>query len=218
MEQIKTRKFSLEDDFMNFTVDDLIFGYIQHSATFAPELNKLYITKAKITKAKADMALMIDKTKRTVDNKIKKLVERGLLIETTIPDKKGDPIFVYEIPQETIGRYEILQDDMVWYIVSTRRMNALKIYIYLFNKFKWKKQEGNEMYSFTNQELLAALGYSAQTSQKVSTECIEMLLQSFKREGVIDYVEYCDKERSAHVTMRKRLLFVASSPNDLKKV
>ena len=35
MEEIaKKRKFSLEDDFMNLTVDDIIFGYIQHLATY----------------------------------------------------------------------------------------------------------------------------------------------------------------------------------------
>lgn len=213
MEQRKTRKFSLENDFMNLSIDDLIFGYIQHMATFAPEKNLLYVTKEKVSKAKGDMAAMVGvKTTRTISNKIAKMVEQGLLQEDMLQGKG-----VYVIPQETKGRYEILQDDMVWYIVCTRRLNALKIYLYLYNKYKWKQKQ-NEMYSFTNSELLAAIGYATSTAQNRSTEGIEMLLQSFKREGVIDYVEYTDKDRSAHVTTRKRLLFVAKSPNELKKV
>ena len=49
MEEIaKKRKFSLEDDFMNLTVDDIIFGYIQHLATYIPEKKILYVTEKEI--------------------------------------------------------------------------------------------------------------------------------------------------------------------------
>lgn len=210
---MKTRKFSLEDDFMNISIDDLIFGYIQHIATYAPEKKILYVTKEKVSKAKTEMALITGvKTTRTISNKINKMVEKGLLEERIFQDKG-----VYVIPQETKGKYEILQDDMVWYIVCTRQLNALKIYLYLFNKYKWKQSQG-EMYSFTNSELLKAIGYADSTAEKKSTEYVEMLLQSFKREGIIDYVEYTDKESSLHVTTRKRLLHVVESPNELKKV
>lgn len=210
---MKTRKFSLEDDFMNISIDDLIFGYIQHIATYAPEKKILYVTKEDVSKAKTDMALIAGvKTTRTISNKINKMVEKGLLEERIFQDKG-----VYVIPQETKGKYEILQDDMVWYIVCTRQLNALKIYLYLFNKYKWKQSQG-EMYSFTNSELLTAIGYATSTAQNRNTEYTEMLLQSFKREGVIDYVEYTDKENSVHVTTRKRLLFVAKSIEELKEV
>ena len=45
-----TRKFSLEDDFMNLTIDDMVYGYIQHMATFAPELKKLYVCQIELNK------------------------------------------------------------------------------------------------------------------------------------------------------------------------
>lgn len=47
-EIIKKRKFSLEDDFMNLTVDDIIFGYIQHLATYIPEKKILLLLKKKL--------------------------------------------------------------------------------------------------------------------------------------------------------------------------
>lgn len=45
MENNKKRKFSLEEDFMNLTADDLILGYIHHLATFIPEKKILYVTE-----------------------------------------------------------------------------------------------------------------------------------------------------------------------------
>ena len=53
-----TRKFSLEKDFMNLTIDDMVYGYIQHIATFAPELKVLYVPTAKVSEEKKNIAKM----------------------------------------------------------------------------------------------------------------------------------------------------------------
>lgn len=210
MEQRKTRKFSLENDFMNLSTDDLIFGYIQHMATFAPEKNLLYITVANVSKEKKTMAWIIDKSARTVQRKIDTCVEKGLLIKREV-ELNNKPTWIYEIPQETKGRYEILQDDLMWYIICTRRQYALKIYLYLYNKYKWKKQEKKEMYSFTCGELAEAIGYSASSADTGAvTSIISMQLKSLKNEGIIDFEEYNDGQ-----SPKKRLTFVASHMSEL---
>ena len=56
-----TRKFSLEDDFMNLTIDDMVYGYIQHMATFAPELKKLYVLVDTVSMEKKDIARINNK-------------------------------------------------------------------------------------------------------------------------------------------------------------
>lgn len=73
-EIIKKRKFSLQDDFMNLTVDDIIFGYIQHLATYIPEKKILYVTEKEIAAHKQILAVQIEKTVKTVTNRINKLI------------------------------------------------------------------------------------------------------------------------------------------------
>lgn len=210
-----TRKFSLEDDFMNFTIDDIVFGYIQHLATYAPELNTLYVPVKKVSASKADIAWIINKTTRTVSNKINKLIENGLIQERQIKLNDKDE-WVYVIPQETCGKYEIIQDEMVWYILQTRTQNALKVYIYLLNKYKWKLKTKDEMYSFTASEILEAMGYSS-SSNGAKTSAITTLLESLRREGIIDYVDYWDTTYCLKGTDRKRLTFVATGLNQLNR-
>lgn len=207
----KNRKFSLEEDFMNLAIDDLIFGFIQYLATYIPEQKLLYVPVAKVTKNKKLMALMIGKGDRTVTRKIEKCIDEGLLIkrEITLNDKS---IQVYEIPQKTIGRYEILQDSMVWYVVCTRRQYILKIYLYLLNKYKWKQKTG-EMYSFTCGELAEAVGYTKLSADNsVVLAVINAALCSLCNEGIIDYVEYYEGKAP-----RKRLTKVAQSIDELPK-
>ena len=74
-----TRKFSLENDFMNLTIDDMVYGYIQHMATFAPELKVLYVPVAKVSMEKKEIAKVINKTTRTVSNRINKMLDADLL-------------------------------------------------------------------------------------------------------------------------------------------
>ncbi len=74
-----TRKFSLENDFMNLSIDDMVYGYIQHMATYAPELKTLYIPVDKVSSEKKNIAKIINKTPRTVSNRIEKLLNAELL-------------------------------------------------------------------------------------------------------------------------------------------
>ena len=209
-----TRKFSLEDDFMNLTIDDMVYGYIQHMATFAPELKKLYVLVDNVSMEKKDIARIIGRTPRTVTNRIKKLLDNGLLVEEQIT-LNGVNILCYVIPQETKGKYQIIYDEMLYYLICTRTTDCIKIYLYLKNKYDWKKKT-NEYYSFTNAEILSALGYSDNYNGNASAR-VQCILDSFMREGVIKWASYTEMIGS-NTAPKKRLLFVATGLNELVPV
>lgn len=209
-----TRKFSLEDDFMNLTIDDMVYGYIQHMATFAPELKKLYVLVDTVSMEKKDIARIIGRTPRTVTNRISKLLENGLLVEEQIT-LNGVNRLCYVIPQETKGKYQIIYDEMLYYLISTRTTDCIKIYLYLKNKYDWK-QKTNEYYSFTIVEILQALGYSSNYNGNASAR-IQYILDSLMREGVIKWASYTEMI-NGYTAPKKRLLFVATGLNELATV
>ena len=209
-----TRKFSLEDDFMNLTIDDMVYGYIQHMATFAPELKKLYVLVDTVSMEKKDTARMIGRTPRTVTNRIKKLLDNGLLVEEQIT-LNGVNRLCYVIPQETKGKYQIIYDEMLYYLISTRTTDCIKIYLYLKNKYDWKKKT-NEYYSFTNGEILSAIGYS-NNYDGIASARIQCILESLMREGVIKWASYTEMV-NGYTAPKKRLLFVATGLNELAPV
>ena len=209
-----TRKFSLEDDFMNLTIDDMVYGYIQHMATFAPELKKLYVLVDTVSMEKKDIARMIGRTPRTVTNRIKKLLDNGLLVEEQIT-LNGVNRLCYVIPQETKGKYQIIYDEMLYYLICTRTTDCIKIYLYLKNKYDWKKKT-NEYYSFTNAEILSAIGYS-NNYDGIASARIQCILESLMREGVIKWASYTEMV-NGYTAPKKRLLFVATGLNELAPV
>ena len=209
-----TRKFSLEDDFMNLTIDDMVYGYIQHMATFAPELKKLYVLVDNVSMEKKDIARIIGRTPRTVTNRIKKLLENGLLVEEQIT-LNGVNRLCYVIPQETKGKYQIIYDEMLYYLICTRTTDCIKIYLYLKNKYDWKKKT-NEYYSFTNGEILSAIGYS-NNYDGIASARIQCILESLMREGVIKWASYTEMV-NGYTAPKKRLLFVATGLNELAPV
>ena len=46
------RRFSLEDDFMNYDTDDLLFGAMYHLSTYHPDYRKLYLSRKSLLKKK----------------------------------------------------------------------------------------------------------------------------------------------------------------------
>lgn len=98
-------------------------------------------------------------------------------------DKKEDN---YIFPFDYNCKYEIVEQKMLQYLIDTRSANAIRIYIYLLNKYKWKKQK-QEKYEFTIKEIKRAMGYSEAT--KTAEIIIKNVLESLRREGIIDYIQ-----------------------------
>lgn len=70
----------------------------------------------------------------------------------------------FYFPYNEAGKYKLVNYEMLSYLVNTRNSNAIKIYIYLLNKFQWK-----ENYIFTLKELLVAIGYSENSNNSLAS-------------------------------------------------
>jgi len=207
---------------MSYDTNDLLYGAMQYLATYHPELHLLYLTKKNYTKSKKELMSLCDLDSRGIKRHLDKLIEKGLVKEKTIYVGENKTEYeCYTFPYNFNDRYQIVNNEMLWYVVSTRNKQAVRIYIYLLNKYKWKAQSG-ESYDFSNKELLEVLGYSTNGKNSIASSMITNILESFKREGVIDYCEYYEQRidnAGREIPMpKKTLTFVASSKSELKSI
>ena len=216
----RKRRFSLEDNFMNYSVDDILFGAMYYLATFHPTKRVFYLTKKKFTQNKNIIKKACDVSTQTLNNHLKKLLEHGLIQEQEI--KSGDVAYPsYTFSYKYKEKYQLIDNEMLWYIVTTRSQQAIKLYIYLLDKYNWKKSTG-ENYVFTNAELLEAIGYSTNSSNQKANSVVNNVLESYLREGVIKYETFYEEitlpNGKTVPSPRKRLTFVAVSKQELPKV
>lgn len=204
-----TRRFSLEENFMNYSTDDLLYGIMQYLATYHPTDEELYLSKKNLTKNKKEIYALCDLNARSLKRHLEKLIDAGLIEEKELS---------YTFPYDFDERYQIIDWEMLWYVVSTRNKFAIKIYVYLLNKFLWK-QTTKEHYIFTTQELVEALGYSS-CRNYVAESAINNVLESFSREGVISFSNYYEEHLfdngTSVPTPKKRLDFVAAKKSEIR--
>ena len=234
MEQTYTRRFSLEEDFMNYKTNDLLYGFMRSLSTAAPTPGKKqpydeYLTKQDFLKNKKVIASVLECSVKTIERHLIKLMEAGLVKEDTLAIEKADKTTgktttynyeVYRFPYDYDSNYEIIPQKMARYLVDTRNSHAIRIYIYLLNKYKWKAQT-QEQYKFTIRELKAALGY-AETTKSIDVT-IRNILESFAREGVISYRVIKEEvnigginEYKVIPVERMLLTYVVKSPDELR--
>lgn len=216
----RKRRLSLEDTFMNYSVDDILFGAMYYLATFHPTKRVFYLTKRKFTQNRDIIKKACNVSTQTLNNHLKKLLDLGLIQEQEI--KSGDAAYPsYTFSYEYKEKYQLVDNEMLWYIVTTRSQQAIKLYVYLLDKYNWKKSN-NEKYVFTNIELLDALGYSTNSSNQKANSIVNNILESFLREGVIKYETFYEEiilpNGKTVPSPRKRLTFVAVSKQELPKV
>lgn len=213
----KERRFSLDDDFMNYSIDDLLYGAMQYLATLHPVGKKLYLTKQNLMKNKKNIYTMCNLDSRKLKAHIQKLMEKRLIKEEEI-ECGGKNIPAYTFPYDYNGGYQLVDYEMLWYVVSTRNKSAIQVYVYLLNKYLWKAQTKEE-YIFTNKELQVAVGYSENT--KLANSIMTNILESLSREGIIKFQEYYEEKVAEDglttPTPKKRLIFVARKKEDLQK-
>lgn len=230
------RRFSLEEDFMNYQTDDLLYGFMRCLSTAHPVTEKgaktpyeEYLTKKEFLTNKKVIANILECSTKTIDRHLEKLISANLVVEDTLEIEKADKsgkittynYEIYTFPYDYDSRYEIIPQKMVRYLIDTRNSHAIRIYIYLLNKYKWKLQE-QEQYKFTIRELKTVLGYSEST--KTIDTTIRNILESFAREGMIQYKvikESVDIGGINDVKLipveRMLLTFVARDTDELRK-
>ena len=217
--KVRKRRLSLEDKFMNYGIDDLLFGSMYYLATFHPEVGKLYLTKKNYAKNRKNFYNLEDGgNTKTLKRHLDKLIEKGLVAEEDIK-VNGETYPSYIFPYKYNEKYQLVEAEMLWYVVSTRNRQAVKIYIQLLNWYLWK-QEANEQFVFTNKDIMKVLGYSP--DNKLASSTVSNVLESFNREGVIKYENYYEErindDGKSVPTPKKRLLFVAKSKSELSAV
>lgn len=216
----RKRRLSLEETFMDYKIDDILFGAMYYLATYHPEKRVFYLTKKNYVKNKTMIKELCGTTAQTVDNHLKNLIQAKLITEDTIKSG-GIDCPAYTFTYEYKEKYQLVENEMLWYVVDTRSKQAVKIYTYLLNKYNWKKNE-NDYYIFTIKELLGALGYSTNSNNQTANNIITNILESFSREGVIRYETFHEpiitNEGKVVPAPKKRLLFVASSKKELPAV
>lgn len=212
------RRFSLEDDFMNYSTDDLLFGAMYHLSTYHPEEKKLYLSKKSLTKNKKIIYELCNLDAQKMRRHLAKLIEKKLIAETEMY-VGNEKVPVYTFPFDYNGNYQLVDNEMLWYLASTRNNQCIRVYVSLLRYYLWK-QKTNELYTFTNTDLLQSIGYSA--DNKLASSMITNILESFQREGIIQienyYEEIITNTGKTVPSPRKRLLFVAQVKGDLKLI
>lgn len=195
---------------MSYSTDDLIYGYLSYCSTFDPNNKQRYIAIKNVSPLKKYMAAMIGKTAKTVSNHIDKLIEKGLLKKEI---KGNQEVYIFT---EMSSTYQLVNYDILFYLLMSRSQYAIQIYVYLLNKYLWKKQT-NEHYIFTLEELGKALGYTDSSICGI-TPALNLILESFFREGLLKWREVVETKaingKMVPVT-RRELLFIAESQSQL---
>ncbi len=218
------RRMSLEEDFMNYATDDLLYGMMYHLATYNPNTNELYLSKQTYEKHRQDFYFYCDINTKTLKRHLDKLIARGLIKDK---DENNEPLkmlvngkmeLVFTFPYDKKGHYRLVNNDMLWYLVSTRNKQAIRTYLYLYNGFLWK-QNGYESFVFTNKSILKALGYTG-TDSRLASSGITNILESFQREGVIDYhivyIQGSDDRGNTFPMPQMVLDFIATNKEEFK--
>lgn len=218
------RRFSLEDDFMNYDTDDLLFGAMYHLSTYHPDYKKLYLSKKNLQKNKKIIYDLCGLNAQKLTRHLDKLIERKLIAKEEML-VAGEKIPVYTFPYDYNANYQLVDNEVLWYLASTRNHQCIRVYILLLKYYLWKQklsqEQGQEQYYvFTNADLLKDMGYSA--DNKLASSVITNILESFQREGLIQYESFHEEiitNKGVSVpSPRKRLKFVAKVKGDMRPV
>ncbi|MCQ2388032.1 MAG: hypothetical protein MJ066_06295 [Clostridia bacterium] len=178
------RKVSLEEDFMEWRTNDLLYGELLYMSSLAPD-KTLYVTKDNFINARERIMETCEySSAKSLYNNLDKLKKANLIAEANVAYNKtaSKPSYVFLYNEN--NRYQFIQREMVYYLISTRNRNCLRIYTYLLNKLIWKKQNGFPYYEFTLNELRTILHYD---SKRTPDKALRHIIESFYREGLIDY-------------------------------
>lgn len=202
---------------MHYSIDDLLYGLIQHYATFNPneenENHRLYLTEQNYTKHIKEIKDFCGVTAQTLKNHLNKLIKDGVL-EKFILVIDGIEYPSYGIIINKNIPYKIIDNDWLFYLVSTRSHNAIKIYFILLDWFEYKNN-----YEFSQKEIAAELGYSEHSETGI--KMVGCVLRSLKREGIINYDEFfeikIDRNGKPFPSPKLKLIYVARNERDCKK-
>lgn len=202
------RNISLEDNFMNYNVDDLLYAFMNYHATYDPEQKEYYLTERNWTKYRPLLKSILNT--RNCRNHLNSLISKGIIHY----DKER---MRYIFPHNGFKKYQQVNNAMLYYLIITSNINVIKIYIYLLNKWSWKNNI-KEPYYFTLKELREALGYSGSNNEGVDA-ALRTILFSISKQGIIDATPtYLQINPNTPPSPVYQLDFVAQNPKEFKNV
>lgn len=202
------RNISLEDTFMNYSVDDLLYAFMSYHATFDPQTQEYYLSERNWAKYRPLLKSII--TTRNCRNHLNSLIAKGIVIHDYEHMR-------YIFPHNGFKKYQPVNNAMLYYLIITSNMNVIKIYIYLLNKWLWKNKT-HEPYYFTLKELREALGYSGSDNAGVDS-ALHTILFSISKQGIIDATPtYLNLNPNSPPSPVFQLDFVAQTPKEFKTI
>lgn len=202
------RNISLEDTFMNYSVDDLLYAFMSYHATFDPQTQEYYLSERNWTKYRPLLKSII--TTRNCRNHLNSLIAKGIIIHDYEHMR-------YIFPHNGFKKYQPVNNAMLYYLIISSNMNVIKIYIYLLNKWLWKNKT-HEPYYFTLKELREALGYSGSDNAGVDS-ALHTILFSISKQGIIDATPtYLNLNPNSPPSPVFQLDFVAQTPKEFKTI
>lgn len=202
------RNISLEDNFMSYSVDDLLYAFMNYHATYDPTTQEYYLTERSWNRYRPLLKSIINP--RNARNHLNALITKGIVTY----DKER---MRYIFPHNGFKKYQQVNNSMLYYLIITSNINIIKIYIYLLNKWLWKQQT-KEPYYFTLKELREAIGYSGGDNAGVDS-ALHTILFSISKQGIIDATPtYLSINPNTPPSPVFQLDFVAQNPKEFKMI
>ena len=178
------RRFPLEEGFMkDKSINGMLYAKLQNISFLNGETQKRFVYNSDISYSeweKEDFKDICSRQKLSRD--FKKLEKLGFVAEGMEGGQK-----VWYLPYNEAEFFQYVPNLTIDYLLKVKSTYATKIYIYLLDKYEWKKKEGGAQYRFTKKELNEAIGLNA--TKQTNNETVDFCLNSLHNEGLLGYRE-----------------------------
>lgn len=162
---------------MDKKVDDILFACMAYMTHYDKERQELYLNDSDLTDVRKYVKTLVSLTSRQITAHIKILVEKNLILRDEERNR-------YVIRNFIHGQYYVVPCDILWYLIHTASKHVIQIYVYLADKYIYKKKN-DRLYEFTLKELAEALGYNTNNYQSYTNEVIKTCLTALAKQGII---------------------------------
>lgn len=177
-----TRRVPIQQNWFDYHLDTIVYSFMLAGATARVKPGDktdgsqsfLYLSQSKYKKLRPMIRQVIGKTARQVGERVQKLIDAGYI-------KYDQQARQYTFPFNYNEKYYIVSTDVLAYLCTVSNPFVVKIYFYLADKYKFKKD-----YKFTLTQLRKMLGYSGSANSRVN-DLIKIALSSL---SVMKFIEY----------------------------
>lgn len=182
VKQETRRRVPLQQNWFDYHLDTIVYSFMLVGATARIKPGDktdgsqsfLYLSQSKYKKLRPMIKQVIGKTARQVGERVQKLIDAGYI-------KYNEQAKQYTFPFDYNEKYYIVSTDVLAYLCTVSNPFVVKIYFYLADKYKFKKD-----YKFTLTQLRKMLGYSGSANSRVN-DLIKLALSSL---SVMKFIEY----------------------------